>query len=58
MGSEDPVELYCSLPLGHGPGREAQVEPVEASSPGEAEGAMRHYPSGTAALTGAYPGHR
>ncbi len=51
MGSEDPVELYCSLPLKLGHGYAAYMGGIETRTPVLVEPSMRHHISMTVFLT-------
>lgn len=51
MGSEDPVELYCSLPLRLGYRYAAYMGGIEARTPVLVEPSMRHHISVTVSLT-------
>jgi hypothetical protein len=51
VGSEDPVELYCSLPLKLGHGYAAYMGGIEARTPVLVEPLMRHHISMTVFLT-------
>jgi hypothetical protein len=51
VGSEDPVELYCSLPLRLGHGYAVYMGGLEARTPVLVEPLMRHHIPVTVSLT-------